>query len=127
MGIQIGFDFNTNKIIKNEEHIINDSEKDILTKIAIDLSLNNYNIFSNTDDYTTLQYKEYDIARIKYTDRTKWIEIFLTKEDKKNNIDNILFETQKNKNKLFWKSIINDEISIYYNFIKNKCNEIDNM
>lgn len=123
--MKIGFDFLNNKIIKDEGKEKNITEENLLLQIVKDLDLKKYDIVNNSDDYTTLTYKEYDIVRLKYTDSAKWISICLCKNDKKNNIDNILFKTQKNKNQLFWKSIITDNISVYYEFIKNRCNEID--
>ena len=123
--MKIGFDFLNNKIIKDEGKEKNITEENLLLQIVKDLDLKNYDIVKNSDDYTTLTYKEYYIVRIKYTDSVKWISICLCKNDKKNNIDNILFKTQKNKNQLFWKSYINNDINVYYEFIKNRCNEID--
>lgn len=125
MNIKIGFDFKNNNIIKNENKEKNNIEKDLLLQIVKELNINDYDIVKKSDDYTTLTYKEYDVVRLKYSDSAKWISICLCKNDKKNNIDNILFKTQKNKNQLFWKSIITDNISVYYEFIKNRCNEID--
>lgn len=125
MEIVLGYDFNKNEIITNKEKNVNQVEKNILEQIANYLSLSDYNIVANSDDYTTLEYKEYDIVRLKYSQRTKWISIFMTNNDKKENIDNVLFDAQKNKKQLLWKSIITDDIDIYLNFIKNKCSEID--
>ena len=125
MNMKIGFDFKNNNIIKNENKEKNITEENLLLQIVKELNIKDYDIVKNSDDYTTLTYKEYDIVRIKYTDSAKWISICLCKNDKKNNIDNILFKTQKNKNQLFWKSYINNDINVYYEFIKNRCNEID--
>lgn len=128
MSIKIGYDFNNNKLIAEseftKERIKNDDENTILSKIATDLKISNYEIVNNSDDYTTLKYKEYDLIRLKYTDRSKWISLFLTKEDRDSNIDNPLFEVQKNKKQLFWKSFITQDIDIYYPFIKHRYEEI---
>lgn len=123
MSIHIGYDFNKKEIITNFK-TINMKENEILEKIAKDIKIDNYVIINNSTDYTTLKYKDYDLVRLKYTESSKWISLFLTKEDKNNNINNILFDAQKNKNQLFWKSNINSDIDIYYSFIKNKYNEL---
>lgn len=123
MSIHIGYDFNKKEIITNFK-TINMKENEILEKIAKDIKIDNYEIINNSTDYTTLKYKDYDLVRLKYTESSKWISLFLTKEDKNNNINNNLFDAQKNKNQLFWKSNINSDIDIYYSFIKNKYNEL---
>ena len=87
-------------------------EVDILNNF-IDAYLCDYKdkitIVSNTSDYTTLQYDEMDLIRLKYSDKTKWITIFIAPSIKKEYIDNPLFNSQKNKNQLHWKSIISDK------------------
>lgn len=119
MEIKIGYDLENNNFVRNEPKPINKVEFKILETIAKDLDLKDYIIVANSDDYTTMQYKQIDLVRIKYTERAKWISICLTPEDKKENINNPLFEAQKNKNQVFWKSNIKDDISVYYHFIKN--------
>ena len=127
MEIHIGYDFIKNEFIKNKEIPQNEFEYKMLNTIIKELNLNNAVINNNTTDYTTLNYKGIDIVRIKYTDRSKWISIYLTDDDKKEYYDSSLFEIQKNKNQFQWKSKINnDNIEQYYKFIKNRCNFIDN-
>lgn len=127
MEIHIGYDFIKNEFIKNKEIPQNEFEYKMLNTIIKELNLNNAVINNNTNDYTTLNYKGIDIVRIKYTDRSKWISIYLTDDDKKEYYDSSLFEIQKNKNQFQWKSKINnDNIEQYYKFIKNRCNFIDN-
>lgn len=125
MSINVGYDFETNGFIANNKKE-NLEETKILTKIASDLNLTNYKIENKSNNYSTLCYLNYDIIRLKYTNKSKWISILLTKDDKKKYINNSLFEQQKNKNQLFWKSIINSDIEVYYDFIKNSCNNIKN-
>lgn len=128
MSINIGYDFKNNKpIVESDftrERTKNNDEIELLNKIATDLGIVNYEIVNNSDNYTTLKYKEYDLVRLKYTTRTKWISIFLSKEERNSNIDNPLFDAQKNKNQLFWKSTINQDIDIYYPFIEKYYKEI---
>ena len=89
-----------------------DDEVSILNNF-IDSYLSDYKdklkIVNNTDSYTTLQYNEMDLIRLKYSDNTKWITIFIPPKFKNEYIDNELFITQKNKNQLHWKSILNDK------------------
>ena len=89
-----------------------DDEVSILNSF-IDSYLSEYKdklqVVSNTQDYTTLQYNEIDLIRLKYSDKSKWITIFIPPKYKNDYIDNELFITQKNKNQLQWKSIINDK------------------
>lgn len=69
----------------------------------------NLQIVSNTDDYTTLKYNDMDLIRLKYSDNTKWITIFIPPKYKNEYIENELFITQKNKNQLHWKSVITNK------------------
>ena len=127
MTIKIGYDFKNNHIIVNDTIEQNPKEFEILNNLKDELNLKEAIINVNTTDYSTLNYKKYDIVRLKYTDRSKWISLFLTSQDKKAYENSPLFAAQKKKTQLFWKSnILNDDLSEYYNIIKNKCNEIDN-
>ena len=126
MQIDLGYDFNNNKIITKKETPINNNEVSILKKIIDDLNLKDAVVNTNTTDYTTLNYKHRDIVRLKYTDKTKWISIYLTDNDKKEYIDSPLFEAQKKKTQFLWKSKLeNDDLNQYYKFIKNSCDFID--
>lgn len=130
MEIKIGYDFNNNDFRFTDEKEINEDEYNILNSIKKELSgffdASNFKIVKNSDDYSTLQYKNIDIARIKYTDRAKWISIFISGECKKDNINNPLFSKEKNKNKVHWKSDLeNNNISIYMPFLKKSCIKID--
>ena len=65
------------------------------------------NITKNSDSYTTITYTSHevhDIVRFKLTDKTMWVSVFMTKENATNNITNPIFEAQKNKKQLYWKS-----------------------
>ena len=128
MSIHIGYNSDKKEIFVesefSKERKINQSEIDLLNKIATDIGISDFEIVNNTEDYTTLKYKEYDLVRLKYTDKAKWISLFLTKDDKSSNIDNPLFEVQKNKKQLFWKSNITQDVDIYYPFIKHRYDEI---
>lgn len=78
----------------------------IIDDLGLDKSLFKY--VKPCDDYSTIQYKGFDFIRIKYTDKSKWIRIPMTTEMRKKYNDNPLFDAEKNKNKVMWKSEINN-------------------
>lgn len=78
----------------------------IIDDLGLDKSLFKY--VKPCDDYSTIQYKGFDFIRIKYTDKSKWIRIPMTTEMRKRYNDNPLFDIEKNKNKVMWKSNIKD-------------------
>lgn len=67
-----------------------------------------------TKDYITMIYKqrENDFIRFKYTERAKWISIYITKEMREAYLDSQLFKAQKKKNVSFWKANIESLIDI---------------
>lgn len=87
-----------------------ESEKEaantIIDDLGIDKSLFEY--AKPSLDYSTIRYKGIDLFRIKYTDNTKWIRIPMTTPMRKRNMNNPLFDAEPNKNKVFWKSDINN-------------------
>ena len=89
-----------------------DNEVSILTNFVnsylIDY-IDKLQIVSNTENYTTLKYKEHDLIRLKYSDKSKWITIFIPPKYKEHYINDPLFEKQKNKNQLHWKSSLDTE------------------
>ena len=125
MEIRIGIGKTEKKENKNF-----DTEKKILLNLLEYLDneykTNNFNIVQNSIDYTTLKYKNFDIVRLKYTSKTKWIKLFLTPSDKYIYTSDDLFSVQKNKNEFYWKSLLNNEEDIikYINIIRNCINYI---
>lgn len=95
---------------RKEEKIesINYSNEEEILNNFIDSYLSEYKdkliVVSNTNDYTTLQYNEMDLIRLKYSDKSKWITIFISPTIKNEYMNNELFINQKNKNQLHWKS-----------------------
>lgn len=121
--IKIGYDFINKKIIKNEPRVVDESEKSILEKMIPNLRCNpnDLKIVANSDDYTTLQYKQIDIVRIKYTNAAKWIKIRMSIVDMKTEKDNPLFVLQNKKTESMWKCNVKDIDKLYpylNNFIK---------
>lgn len=91
------------------EHV--ESEKEAANIIIDDLGLDKslFKYIKPCEDYSTIQYVDgADIFRIKYTDKTKWIQVLMTTDMRKKYKDNPLFDAEKKKSKVFWKSKIND-------------------
>lgn len=123
--MKIGFDFISNKIITDDK-MINEKEKQILEDMYEHLQCvpDNLKIVANSKDYTTLQYKDIDIVRVKSTNATQWIKIRISNQDFKNEKDNPLFMLQNNKNESMWKCSIYD-INNLYPFINRAIEMID--
>lgn len=91
---------------------------------TIDTSL--IRVERRSDAYVSAIYGENNnFLRFKLSDKTKWISIFLTFDDKKDNMDNPLFEAQKNKKQFHWKSKLSNskDYSVYKQFLINSCLE----
>ena len=88
------------------EHVAEEDEAAniIINDLGIDKSL--LKCKKPCEDYTTLQYKDGDLIRIKYTDKSKWIRVPMTTDMRKKYKDDPLFDAEKNKNKVMWKSNI---------------------
>lgn len=123
--MNIGYDFINNKIIDNEK-VVNENEKSILEDICnhLECDSNDLKIVANSTDYTTLQYKDVDIVRVKNTNATQWIKIRISNTDFKNEKENSLFMLQNNKNESMWKCSIYD-IDNLYPFINRAIEMID--
>ena len=108
---------------------INEGEKQILQKIYSFLSpelLKNVHVVCNSSNYISIVCGEFnDFLRLKYADRSKWISIRLSPEDKAMNINNSLFESQKNKNQLHWKATIHSisDLDSFKDLIVRSCYE----
>ena len=79
----------------------------IIDDLGIDKTLFKY--VKPCEDYSTIQYiDDVDLFRIKYTDNAKWIKVYMPPELKKKYMDDPLFDAEKKKTGVFWKSNIND-------------------
>ncbi len=114
MAIKIGYDFINHKVITNDTKEVNEEEKRILSNfinlLSSYLDRNKLSIVANSNDYTTLQYTDYDVARLKYTDRSKWIKVPIANKCREANLNNPLFKDQIKKSEGFWKSTLQNEI-----------------
>lgn len=88
--------------VKSEE----DAANTIIEDLGVDKSLFEY--AKPSEDYSTIRYKGFDFFRIKYTGNTKWIRIPMSTNMRKVYKNNPLFEAEPNKNKVMWKSNINN-------------------
>ena len=114
--------------IVEQEYDHNETEEEISQNIIDDLGLDT-SLFSYKkpcEDYSTITYKDVDLFRIKYTSKARWIKILMNTEMRKEYIDNSLFDAQKNKNQVFWKSNITS-IFDYKEIILKAIDNIDNM
>lgn len=95
---------------KEYNHV--DTEIEAINTIIDDLGIDRalFKVVKPCDDYSTVRYnnEEIDLFRIKYTDNSKWIGILTTPDIRKKYNDDPLFDAQKNKNKVMWKSNIKD-------------------
>lgn len=89
-----------------------DSETEAINTIIDDLGIDRalFKVVKPSDDYSTVRYnnEEIDLFRIKYTDKSKWIKTPMSTEMRKKYNDDPLFDAEKNKNKVMWKSNIKD-------------------
>lgn len=99
---------NVGGVEREYEHV--NSEEEAANIIVDDLGIDKsfFEYAKPSLEYSTMRYKGFDLFRIKYTDNTKWIQVPMTTPMRKANKDNPLFDAEQNKNKVFWKSNINN-------------------
>ena len=93
--------------LDNEPKEMNLDEINLINLILEDLNYpsNEFKIVKNSNEYTTLKYKEYDLFRIKVADYS-WISIFIPPTIKSKYNDSPLFYDEPKKTHLHWKSYI---------------------
>lgn len=114
--MNIGFDFNKGEIIGTPDKEINNVEATILKQIIPNIVVKYpqaLKIVANSSAYTTLQYKQIDIIRIKYTDLSQWIKIRCSNRMLKEELNNPLFNEQEKKNESMWKCRVDDLEQLY--------------
>ena len=135
MEIKLEFDPNTLKVIQPDSDRcveLNELEKEVFDKIihmiSNDVDISKIRLEKRSDAYTSVVFGNLnDFMRFKFTDKTKWISLRLPREIAKENMDNPLFDAQKNKRQLHWKSKLKsvDEIELLKPFIISSCYECD--
>lgn len=119
MEIRIGYGF-------NDDNNINKEESDILEQMIPNLNVmypDKLKIVANTTDYTTLQYNDLDIIRVKSTLSTQWLKVRVSTKVRKEQAENPLFNEQVKKTETMWKCRVSD-IDKLYPYINDSIKEI---
>ena len=119
MEIRIGYGF-------NDDNNINKEESDILEQMIPNLNVmypDKLKIVANTTDYTTLQYNDLDIIRVKSTLSTQWLKVRISTKVRKEQAENPLFNEQVKKTETMWKCRVSD-IDKLYPYINDSIKEI---
>lgn len=119
MEIRIGYGF-------NDDNNINKEESDIIEQMIPNLNVmypDKLKIVANTTDYTTLQYNDLDIIRVKSTLSTQWLKIRISTKVRKEQAENPLFNEQVKKTETMWKCRVSD-IDKLYPYINDSIKEI---
>lgn len=104
--MNFGIDIKDGEIITHRswDKVINQNDADVIKEIIkhLDYDETGFRIVANSSNYTTLYYNLYEIFRLKSGSRSQWLSLNMDGLD----IDesNPIFDLQKNKNQLFWKS-----------------------
>lgn len=113
---------------RNRVVCLNDEEQKFIDMIysflASYVDLSNLRLDKRSDNYTSLIYGEYnDFLRFRLSPRTKWLSLRLPSDIKADNIDNPLFDAQKNKNQFHWKAKLNslEDVVDFKDFIVASC------
>ena len=82
-------------------------------------------VVRKSDSYATIVIRgnawDFDLVRFKFTNRTKWIALSLSEADREAYKEHALFEAQKKKTQIQWKSTLKsiDDLPVYKNLIVN--------
>lgn len=99
----------------NKDLNLNENEADLAAtfiECLISAGINGecLSIERKSDDYATIVYHgcewDSDLARFKYTQRAKWIAVPIPESRIEQLKDNPIFDAQKNKRQIMWKSKI---------------------
>ena len=95
--------------------------------LAADFDEAAFSVSKKSKDYTTLVYKEYDVMRIKISDRSRWIAVYVSGQDRKKYMDDPLFAKQLNKKEFAWKSEISnlEDLAKFERFFTKQCETAD--
>lgn len=108
---------------------LNDEEKllvdNLFALLKDDIDISKLKLTRKSDNYATIEVQgteyDYDLIRFKYTERARWISIFLNDADREKYIDDPLFAAQKKKTQIHWKSKIDslDDLHKYKDMLIN--------
>lgn len=110
-----------------EEELTTEKSKATDTEEAICISLKNkissdrslkysFSIEHKSLDYTTLVYRNTDLARVKWTEETHYIKLFISSDLLSKYKNDPRFDSQKNKNEIMWRcnlQFVNDIETLY--------------
>ena len=120
--ISFGFDVD-GSIIPLRVAFVNEKELKIANLIAS--KLDNVEVAHRTDAYTSILFKDVNVARVEWVNGGIRLHIIMTKENKKKYIDHPMFAIHKNKNQVLWTTKYDDsQLPLYLELIKDG---IDNL
>ena len=96
------------------------------------INIDKLGVTRKSDSYATIvlhgNHWDFDFVRFKFTDRTKWIALNLSKADREAYKDDALFEAQKKKTQIQWKSALQsiEDLPKYKNLMVNSYSECIN-
>jgi hypothetical protein len=96
------------------------------------IDIDKLEVTRKSDSYATIVLRgndwDYDFVRFKFTDKTKWIALNLSKADRAVYKADALFEAQKKKTQIQWKSVLQsiEELPKYKKLIVNSYSECIN-
>ena len=101
-------------------------EEEILLHYAKNFDKEMY-VEHKSKNYSTLMYQDYDVIRFHYSNISKWIEIYITNEERDKYRNSSLFQETKNFNKLMWFSRINNpnDLVNFIDIVNHDLKEID--
>lgn len=117
-------------VINNRKRSVclNDEEQEFIDMVfsflASSVDISDLRLEKRSDDYTSLIYGEYnDFLRFRLSTRTKWLSLRLPFDVQVNNMDNPLFDAQKNKKQFHWKAKLNslEDVASFKDFIIASC------
>lgn len=115
--ISLGFDFEEGSYIPKKVAFVNPEELRVANLIAKELDLE---VAHRTDAYTSILYKDCNVAKVEWTKGEVRIHILMTKENKKKYIDNPMFAIQTNKNQVLWKTKYDEsKLQLYLELIRD--------
>lgn len=93
------------------------------------VNTNKLEVVRKSSSYATIVLRgndfDFDFVRFKFTDKTKWITLNLSKNDRITYKDDPLFEAQKKKTQIHWKSALRniEDLLKYKNLMINSYSE----
>lgn len=109
----------------------NESEREACEIVAEalreDFDFAAFSVEKKSKDYTTLVYKQYDVMRVKISDRVKWLSVYVLGKDAKAYAEDPRFDLQANKKQLMWKASFDSfaDVLSFMHFFEVTCQNAD--